>query len=127
MAMLATLGIAPLAAQGPPEDRGTLTLLRVAVARATFDDIRASDFLGEAFASVAARDSAEVTLCGRFACLGFVPVDSGAGATVAVGVQPARGGQLVPPAADSLPSWVTLAAVDPPPRPTGRWTPIRSA
>lgn len=116
--LLATPAVLP--AQGPPEERGTLTQLRVVVDSATWHDVSVSEFLVESFQQVGRPTPEEVALCGRFACLVMVAPGEMPGTTpgsVTFGALPAAGGTLVPPAADSLPPGVRVARIDAPPAP----------
>jgi hypothetical protein len=118
------LGVAsPAVAQGPPEDRGTLTQLRVVVDSMTWHDVAASEFLAVSFQSIARPTPAEIALCGRFACLVLVAEGAELGTTpgsITLGAMPAAGGTLVPPASDSLPAGVRVIQVESPPPPD--WT-----
>ncbi len=110
-------------AQGPPEDRGTLTQLRVVVDSTTWHEVAGSEFIAESFQSVARPTPSELALCGRFACLVLVAPGETIGTTpgsVTLGAMPAAGGTLVPPAADSLPPGVQVARIESPPAPD--WT-----
>ncbi len=108
----------PLPAQGPPEDRGTLTLLRVAIDSATWEDVHASVFLPEAFGGVTTAASGTVSFCGRFACLVLLREGEVAPlGTVGLGVQSARGGRFSPVDSGALPPGITVAAVAAAPAP----------
>lgn len=122
-AALLLLFPAPAAAQGPPEERGTLTQLRIVVDSMTWHDVAASEFLAESFQSVSRPTPAEIALCGRFACLVLVAEGAQPGTTpgsVTLGAMPAAGGTLVPPTEDSLPVGVRVAQITSPPAPD--WT-----
>lgn len=109
-----------VAAQGPPEDRGTLSQLRVVVDSTTWHDVSGSEFLAESFQSIGRPTATEIALCGRFACLVLVAAGEANGTTpgsVTLGALPAAGGTLVPPATDSLPPGVVVAQLASPPAP----------
>jgi hypothetical protein len=114
---------APAASQGPPEERGTLTQLRIVVDSTTWHDVAASDFLAESFQRVTRPTDGEISLCGRFACLVLVAPGDSSGTvpgSITLGAMPASGGTLVPPATDSLPPGVRVARIESPPPPD--WT-----
>ena len=113
----------PVVAQGPPEDRGTLTQLRVVVDSTTWQEVAGSEFIAESFQSVARLTPSELALCGRFACLVLVAPGTEVGTmpgSITLGAMPAAGGTLVPPMADSLPPGVRVARIESPPAPD--WT-----
>jgi hypothetical protein len=121
--LLATLMLAlpaTVAAQGPPEERGTLTQLRIVVDSTTWHDVSGSEFLAESFQSIGRPSPSEIALCGRFACLVLVAPGEALGATpgsITLGALPAVGGTLVPPDTDSLPPGVRVARIESPPAP----------
>lgn len=119
-AILMLLAPAIAAAQGPPEERGTLTQLRVVVDSVTWHEVSGSAFIAESFQSIARPTPSEIAMCGRFACLVLVAAGEAIGTTpgsVTFGAMPAAGGTLVPPATDSLPLGVSVARVESPPAP----------
>lgn len=123
VAALSLLFATPAAAQGPPEERGTLTQLRIVVDSTTWHDVAASEFLAESFQSIARPAPSEIALCGRFACLVLVSPGEASGTmpgSVTLGAMPAAGGTLVPPTEDSLPVGVRVARIEAPPAPD--WT-----
>lgn len=123
MVALALGSASPAAAQGPPEDRGTLTQLRVVVDSTTWHDVSGSEFLAESFQSIGRPAPTEIALCGRFACLVLVAAGESIGTmpgSVTFGAMPAAGRTLVPPASDSLPPGIVVARIESPPAPD--WT-----
>ncbi len=112
--------VSPSVAQGPPEDRGTLTQLRVVVDSTTWHDVSGSEFLTESFQSIARPKHHEIALCGRFTCLVLVAAGAEVGTipgSVTLGVMPAAGGALVPPLSDSLPPGVVVERIESPAAP----------
>jgi hypothetical protein len=115
--------VASAAAQGPPEERGTLTQLRIVVDSTTWQDVSGSEFLAESFQSITRPSPDEIALCGRFACLVLAAEGEVLGrlpGSLTIGAMPAAGGTLVPPTADSLPPGVRVAHIASPPAPD--WT-----
>lgn len=103
-----------------PADSAQLTQLRIAIAPAMFDDIRASTYLPEAYGAGFLAGPAEVRLCGRLTCVVFVPADSAAGVLagdVVIGVRPVAGSALAERLAAGGHPRARVAIVAPPPPP----------
>lgn len=106
-----------------PSDTAALTQLRLAVEPAVFDDIRASNYLPDAYGAGFLAGPAEVRLCGRLTCVVFVPADSGAGVVagdITIGVRPVAGSALAERLARGGNSRARVTIADPPPPPD--WT-----